>query len=95
MDKLEVEEKTKFINNNYNLICITFISLDESINYSVICQSNDAFQMLENKLYKKYPEYSKIENGFLLNGNKINRFQSLQENKIGDNDVIVFHSSLL
>ena len=94
INKLEKKEKSQFQFNN-NLICITFISLDESIIYSMTCQTNDKFESLENKFYDKYPEYAKGENTFLLDGNEINKFRSLEENKIGDNNIIVFNSSLI
>jgi len=61
----------------------------------MICQNNDKFEILENKFYDKYPEYAKNEISFFLDGNEINRFKSLEENKIGDNNIIVFNSSLL
>ena len=94
-DKLEVKEKSQHQFNNNNLICVTFFSLDESIIYSMICQNRDKFEILENKFYDKYPEYAKAKISFLLDGNEINRFKSLEENKIGDNNIIVFNSSLL
>ena len=94
IDELEKKEKSQVLFDN-NLICITFISLDESIIYSMICKKNDKFEILENKFYDKYPEYAKGENTFLKEGNKINRFKSLEENKIRDNNIIVFNSSLI
>ncbi len=59
------------------------------------CKKNDKFKILENKFYDKYPEYAKGENTFLLEGNEIDRFKNLEENKIGDNNIIVFKSSLI
>ena len=84
------EEKIKF---NDNLQCITFISKDESICYSVICKKSDKFEKLENKLYERYPQHKNCGNTFLLNGNEINRFKSLKENKICNNGLIVFDNS--
>ena len=94
IDKLEQKEKSQF-QINKNLICITFISLEEHIIYSLICQKNDKFEILENKFYEKYPEYAKGKITFLLDGKEINRFKSLKENKIGDNNIIMFNSSLI
>ena len=66
INKLEIKEKSQLQFKNSNLICITFISLDESIIYSIICQNNDKFEILENKFYDKYPEYVKAKISFLL-----------------------------
>ena len=43
---------------------------------------------MENILYEKYPKYVESENFFLVNGNRINKYKTLQENKINNNDVI-------
>jgi len=59
----------------------------------VICKKSDKFEMLENKLYERYPQYKNYGNTFLLNGNEINRFKSIKENKICNNDLIVFDNS--
>ena len=80
---------------NDNLLCITFISKDEDIHYSMICKNTDNFKMLESKLYEKYPNIFKYDNIFLLKGNEINRTKSIEENKICNNDIIVIDNSLI
>ena len=96
----KVEEKTKEINEiksrypfelskGEKLMTVIFISIDESIHHSLICKNTDKFNNLENRLYNIYPDYMESENHFLCRGNKINKYKSLEENKIDDNDIII------
>ena len=39
-------------------------------------------------LYEKYPKYKDTENYFIVNGHKINRNRTVDENKIKNNDVL-------
>ena len=70
------------------LMSVIFISSDENIHYSIICKNNDNFSRLEKVLYDEYPEYKETENYFIVNGKKINRFKTLEENNIKNNSVI-------
>ena len=72
-----------------NLISVIFVSLDQKVHYSVICKNTDKFNIVENKLYEEYPEYLESENYFIVNGNKINKYKSLEFNKIKNNDIIM------
>ena len=72
-----------------NLISVIFTSLDQNIYYSIICKNTEKFSKLEQKLYKKYPEYSKSDNYFLVNGNRINKYKTLNENKIKNSEIII------
>ena len=56
---------------------------------SIICKDSDTFAKVENLLYQKYPEYKETEQYFIVNGQKVNRFKTLKENKIKDSDVIL------
>ena len=44
-------------------------------------------------IYEEYPEYSKSENHFYVNGNEINKNKSLEFNKIKNNDVIILKNN--
>ena len=70
------------------LISIKFISVNQDINFDIIAKNTDKFSKFETILYEKYQKYVDSENYFLVNGNRINRHRSLQENKINNNDVI-------
>jgi hypothetical protein len=40
-------------------------------------------------LYDEYPEYIESENYFLVNGKKVNKYKTLEYNKIKNNDIIM------
>jgi hypothetical protein len=54
----------------------------------MITKNTENFSKLEISLYEKYPRYLDSENYFIVNGNKINRNRTLEQNKIKNNDVI-------
>ena len=76
------------IKKGEKIMCIIIISLDQKINCPFICKNTDIFNKLENSLYDKYPEYKEVENYFVVNGNRINKYKNLEENKIKDNEII-------
>ena len=80
--------KSYFLSPGENLISIKFISCDKNINFSTLAKLNDNFSKIENNLYNNYPNYKETENCFLVNGNRINRYKTIEENKIKDNDII-------
>ena len=83
----EHEENMKKMENLnlYNLndiISLNFSSTDQKINYSLACLKNDIFAVVEEKLYKEYPEYRETNNFFVQKGQTILRFKTLKENNI-------------
>ena len=90
--KLKIESQNQSLNNNIEsnkinisnekLISIIISSMDEKILYSIICKSTDTTSNLEKELYKEYPELSNINHIFLYNGKEINKFETLESNKI-------------
>ena len=91
---IELENEIKLFRTYYNfssyekLISIKFISINQDINFTVIAKNTDYFTKIEQILYEKYPKYKDSENYFLVNGAKINRHKTLEENKIKNNDVL-------
>ena len=61
------------------------------MHFSVICKNTEKFHKIEGQLYENYPEYSENDNFFILNGRKINRYKSLEENSIKNNDIIILN----
>jgi len=94
-DKETKELKTRLskipftLEEGEELMTIMFISSNQRLYYSVICKNTDEFHKIEGGLYKKYPEYAEHENFFLVKGNKVNKFKTLEQNGIKDNDVII------
>ena len=85
--------KLQLNNNNINnkelfskdqMMVVNFISMDQRVHYAVPCIYNNTFAEVEEKLYKKYPEYRETNNQFLANGREILRFKTIKENKIGN-----------
>ncbi len=72
-------------NVNYNdIMCVHFISSDQTVHFSVPCIKKDTFAEVEEKLYKQYPQYRETNNTFLANGMQVLRFKTIDENKIGN-----------
>ena len=80
--------KTYFLSPGDKLISIKLISTDQKINFSTFAKINDKFMKIEDIIYNKYPEYQEYDNFFLVNGKKVNRNKTLEENNIKDNDVL-------
>ena len=72
-----------------HLIPVIFISGDENMYYSLICKNTEKFNSVENRLYDIYPDYQEGENCFYINGNKITKSKTLDENGIKYSDIIM------
>jgi len=85
----EIEKyKNYFLQPGEKLLTIKFISIDKTINFEIYAKNTEYFSKLETSLYEKYPKYKDTENYFLVNGKKLNRHRTLEENKIKDNDIL-------
>ena len=62
---------------------------DKTILYSVIIKNTDKFLRVEEKFYDAFPELGKVENSFYINENKINKYQTLEENAIKNSELII------
>ena len=107
MEKLQIkEEKLKNVENELvnlklrypfelkegeRLMSIIIMSEDQKIHTSFFCKNTDKFNKLENILYDKYPLYSEEENYFIANGQKVNKYRSLEYNNIKDGDIITLY----
>ena len=70
------------------IIVIQFISADQTVNRGIKCFPTDKFAEVEERLYQIYPDLRKTNNHFITNGKQILRFQTIEENKIKDGQVI-------
>ena len=73
------------------LMSVILTSTNEKINYPMICKNKDKFNLIENKFYEEFPEYIDTENYFMLRGKKINKYKTLEDNKINNNDIILIN----
>ena len=88
------EEKEEFINPEKikkDECLIQFISGDQHVNMLIICKVTDKFSVLEEKLYKDFPDLRNKNIIFLAKGNIINRSATLEENKIKNDTTIQIH----
>ena len=91
IDKLK-EKLSRYpleLSNGEKLLSVIFTSSDQNMFYSIICKNTQKFIELEKKLYNDYPEYSKSDNYFMINGNRVDKTKSLDKNKIRNNNVII------
>ena len=87
----ELKEKLKRypfqLNEGEQLISL-IIYLPDRTKCSMICKNTEKFHKIEERIYEKFERYSETENYFLVNGRKVNRFNSLKGNTIKDGDII-------
>ena len=76
------------LNPGEKLMCVIFISVDQKVHLPVICKNTDIFTRLEKLVYDEYPEFGETDNYFMVHGQKINKYKTLDYNKIKNNDII-------
>lgn len=79
------------LEKNEKLMTVIFTTFDNKLFYAVICKNTHIFNIIENMLYKKYPEYLESDNYFTANGKKIHKYKSLEENEIKNSDIIILN----
>ena len=78
------------LEKNEKIMTIIFSTVNQKINYSILCKNTDNIYKLEEKLYKEYPALlEKQYYVFLCKGKIINRFQTLENNNIKSGDTII------
>ena len=90
---LELENEIKllksyFLPNGEKLLSIKIKSVDQNIDFPITIKNTEYFSKIEQILYQKYPKYTETENYFLVNGTRINRFLTLEQSKIKNNDIL-------
>ena len=72
------------------IISVLFMSMgnQDIMNYSMPCKNTDLFIKLEENLYKDFPKYKNYETYFEVNGKRIKRFKTVEQNKIKGNSII-------
>ena len=91
--------KNNNINDNYEItsinpgekiMAINFVSMGNNDigHYNLMCKNIDLFIRLEERLYKDFPQFKEYETYFEVNGKRIKRFKTLEQNNIKTNDII-------
>ena len=86
IEELKIKRPIEILPNE-KLITVIFQS--QEFIYSIICKDTDIFAKIESKLYEKFPKYKESEQYFIVNGKKVNRFNTLKENGIKYSDIII------
>ena len=73
------------------IMSIIFTSVDQKLNYSMICKNTNTINNLEGRLYKEYQKLVKANYYFICNGTVLNKFEKLEELKIKSGDIIVLN----
>ena len=87
----EIKSQLKFeLNEGEKLMTVIFMESNYKIIQSFICKNTDKFIRLEDLVYQieEYKDYKESENFFLVDGRKINRYNTLEQNGIKNGDVI-------
>ena len=93
----ETNKKIKILENcipfeireGEKLMCVIFISsIDKRIHCPFICTNKQMFNVLENSLYEKFPEYKNNNNDFISEEKIIDRNKTLEENNLKDGAII-------
>ena len=71
------------------VIAILFTSTDQKLTYCLPCKNTTLFVKIEEKLYEEFPEYKETDNYFLVNGKKVKRFKTIQENNIKNGKPVI------
>ena len=93
----DLKEKLKryplILEKNEKLMSIICSSIDEKINYSIICKNTDNIYKIEEELYKEYPNLFENQNYiFSYKGKIINRYQTFESIHINNGDTIILNS---
>ena len=73
------------------IMSIVFTSVNQKLNYSMICKNTDTINKLEAQLYKEYPKLAETKYYFICKGTVVSRFETLKELKIKSGDIIVLN----
>ena len=85
LNNMKNNNSSNNLNVNFNdIVSVNFVSMDQTVHFSVPCLKTNTFAEIEEKLYKQYPQYRETNNSFLANGTQVLRFKTIAENKIGN-----------
>lgn len=87
---------TKSIKNNdkkdpKEIITLYIKSSDQLLNCKVLCNINDRFNAIVNKVIEKEPSIIEKVGFFLCNGNKINEYMTIKDNKLKDGNILLLN----
>ena len=80
----------KYLKPGERILTVNFVSMgfQEIGHYSLACKNTDRFIKLEEKLNDDFKQLNNYETYFMVNGQRIKRFKTLDENNIKSNDIV-------
>ena len=91
--KEKIQRYPFVLEKNEKIMSIIFSSVNQKVNYPMVCKNTDTIHKLEEKLYEEYPNLSERENYFLCKGRLLNKFQSFEKNNIKNGDTILLNQN--
>ena len=96
-----ITDKGSDIDNNYTIfepnegnLSVIFSSM--KFQYSIVCNSNDKFELIENRFYNEYPEYKKKICYYMVKGSVItDKTKTLNELNIDNSDTIIISMKII
>ncbi len=72
------------------IMSVNFVSMgNQKIGpYNLVCKNIDLFIRLEERFYEDFPIFKEYDTYFEVNGKRIKRFKTLEQNNIKTNDII-------
>ena len=105
MDQLKILEKenkklnkiiSKFpfiLKENEYILVLIIKTFDEKVIFSSICKNTDKFIKVEDEFYKEYPEYREYKGYFKIYNKLIDKYKTIEDNKLKNNSVIIFEKN--
>ena len=89
-NNIEGKYKITSINPGEEIMALNFVSMGSNDigPYNLVCKNIDLFVRLEERLYEDFPQFKEYETYFEVNGKRIKRFKTIEQNNIKTNDVI-------
>jgi len=93
---LELEEEVRklrdyFLSPGEELITLKIVSNDQTIKFETYCKPTDKFSKIEEMIGNRYPNSTEVtDTFFLVNGIKVNRLKTIQQNSLKNNDVLTY-----
>lgn len=83
-------EKFPFtLEKNEKLMSIIFNTINEKINFPIICKNTDKIIDLEKYFFEEFPEYSNIKIEYIYEGKHLDRFKTLEDYNIKNGKTII------
>ena len=86
-DSINLNDK-KQLNQNEDYTAIAFAAIGYKFIHPLPCKLTDKFVKLEEKFLEYYPQFQEKEPLYTINGKKIYRFKTLEENGIKCHNII-------